>query len=150
MRNVLLAGLSALSLIATPTVSFARDHDRGGNNGWNGGNRGWDNRYDGRWNNNRYDRRHDDNDDAVAAGVIGLVLGAALGAALSHPEPRYHGPPQGYGYNGPPPPQPYYDQGYGNQGYGNQGYQGGQCFRRELQWDPRSRQNIEVTVPYPC
>lgn len=77
--------------------------------------------------------------DAVAAGVGGLFLGTVLGLALSQPrEPRYYGPPQGY-YNGQ---QPY---------YGDQGdYPQGQCFRRDLQWDPRTRQNIEVTHPHPC
>ena len=138
MRKMLFAGFSVLSLLAVPAEAFARDH-RGD----------WHGRYDGRY------YRHNDHGDAVAAGVIGLAIGAVIGSALADDRDHYRsGPPRAYDrYNeGPYRDDGYYrdDRRYDDR-YGDDGYdQGGQCFRRELVWDPRTRQNIEVTHPYPC
>jgi hypothetical protein len=123
MRKALFAGLSVLSLLAAPASAFA--HERHGYYGP---------RYD-----HRYYHRHDDHGDAVAAGVIGLAIGAVIGSAISDHNDRYYGPPPRYDR---------YDDGpaYRGDGY----YPQGQCFRRELVWDPRTRQNIEVTHPYAC
>jgi hypothetical protein len=148
MRKLVFAGLSALSLIAAPTGALARDRDDGRHGDWGRGGRGdWGR---GDWGRGDWDRgyrgySHHGDGDAVAAGVLGLVLGAAIGSALtsdSHHSQRYYGPPDPYGYG---PPSGYYSQGYSN-GYSSYG----QCFRRELVWDRRTRQNIEVTHPYPC
>ena len=126
MRKILLAGMTALSFVTVAPAASAYPHDHryyggGGGGYYRGGHHG----------------------DAVAAGVAGIFLGTALGLALSEPrEPRYYGPPPG-SYGG-------YNNGYsydqGPQGY----YPQGQCFRRELRWDPRVRANVEVTTPYPC
>jgi hypothetical protein len=157
MRKITAALVSALTLAGgtlTPAIAYADDDGRHwrGRDGYHRYHRGYDrHHYDrDRWRGD-YRRHHKDDDDgdAIAAGVIGLVLGGVLGAALaSDPEPRY-GPGPGY-YQAPPPayyPPPQYqsyDPGYYGPGYG------GTCYRRELQWDPRSRRNIEVTHPYPC
>ena len=142
MRKMLFAGLSILSLLAVPAESFARDR----HGDWG--------RYDGR----SY-RHHNDHGDAVAAGVIGLAIGAVIGSALADDRDHYRGgPPRAYdrynegpyhGDDGYSRDDRYRDEGYDRGQYQGQ-YQGGQCFRRELVWDPRTRQNIEVTHPYPC
>jgi hypothetical protein len=145
MRKLLFAGFSVVSLLAVPAESFARDH-RGDWGGRDWHERDW--RYDGR----HYSHRHrHDRGDAVAAGIIGLALGAAIGVAITEDRDRYRGgPPRAYDrYNEGPY---YHDDGYyRDDGYRKGGYYPqGQCFRRELVWDPRTRRNIEVTHPYPC
>ena len=138
MRKALFAGLSILSLIAAPSAAFA--HERHGG-------------YYPRGYDQRYYYRHDDHGDAVAAGVIGLAIGAVIGTALSDHNDRYYGPPRQYDrYNEGPNYRDDRDYGRDDGYYGpDNGYAPqGQCFRRELVWDPRSRQNIEVTHPYPC
>jgi len=86
---------------------------------------------------------HRGHGDAVAAGVVGLAFGALIGSAIANDHNRRAYSDDYYA------DRRYYRDERDYDRYDDE-YDGGQCFRRELRWDPRTRTNIEVTHAYPC